>query len=71
MEIINHGHVQIPLLVNQTVMQQLEAVSQVVQNWPAWKRGHLELSNRSTNSVPRAVEVEQPNDDRIGVITVE
>ncbi len=52
-------------------MRQLEAASKIVQSWPAWKRGHLEQSNRATNSVPRAVEVEQPNDDRIGVITVE
>lgn len=52
-------------------MRQLEAASKIVESWPAWKRGHLEQSNRTTNSVPRVVEVAQPNEDRTGVITDE
>ena len=50
-------------------MRQLEVASQIVQSWPAWKRGHLEQSNRTTNSIPRRVEVAQPNDGQIGATT--
>ena len=48
---------------NETIWQQLEKASQLVQSWPPWKQNLLELTSRSTNSSPRAVIVDVKTTD--------